>query len=360
VRVLLVTSIDRGGPLEQARVLAAALVRAGHDVGAVCATDAIAERFRQVGVDVKAIPLRHVLDAGQAARIARLARGADVVHAHDRRSSLWVRLSPRPRRGGLRVCTAHGIPEPYHPPPAGPPRPSFRSRLAYGVLDARLYARADAVIVPSRAIADDLMTRLGYPRRKIVVIPNGIELDRVAAQGSGELVGTLSVLEPFKGIDVFLRAAARLAPQRPSLRFAIFGGGGQAEALERLAQELGLADRVARPGFVPATEAFPQLGVYVLSSYWENAPMALLEAMAAKVPVVATEVYGIPEIVDETTGRMVPPGDPARLAEAIAAALDDVPGTAARVRAARRRVEERFSAEANMSAVVRVYERLLS
>ena len=88
--------------------------------------------------------------------------------------------------------------------------------------------------------------------------------------------------------------------------------------------------------------------------------MALLEAMAARVPIVATAVGGVPEIVDETTARLVPPGDPSRLAAAIAEVLDDRAGTTQRVRAARARAEDRFSAEANLRATVGLYERLVA
>jgi glycosyltransferase involved in cell wall biosynthesis len=334
-------------------------VRAGVDVDAVVGTAQLAERYAAAGARVGLIELRHPGDLFGAARLARFARGADVVHAHDRRTGLWVRLGPRPRPSGLRIYTAHGIPFEFHPPPVGRERPGLRATLAYRGLDAGLAPRADATIVPSRALAEDLATRLGYPRERLVVVPNGIPVGP-PPPARGTLVGTLSVHEPFKGLDVFLRAAARLAPDRPALRFALYGTGSQTGELRGLAAGLGLDGRVELPGFRPSAEALGRLGVYVLSSYWENAPMALLEAMAARVPVVATAVHGVPEIVDESTARMVPPGDPAALAGAIAAALDDAEGTAVRVAAARERVERQFSAAANGQAILALYERLLA
>jgi glycosyltransferase involved in cell wall biosynthesis len=358
VRVVLATSLPHGGPVEQALVLAGALVALGVDVDAVVATPELAERFGSAGARVALIGLRSPADAAGAARLARFARGADVVHAHDRRTGLWVRLGPRPRRGGLRVYTAHGIPFEFHPPPVGSERPGLRALVAYRGLDAALSRRSDATIVPSQALADDLATRLGYPRDQLVVVPNGIRIGP-PVDPRGQLVGTLSVHERFKGLDVFARAAAVLARERPELRFALFGAGSQTGDLRELVDGLGIGDRTAFPGFRPAEEAFAQLGVYVLSSYWENAPMALLEAMAAGVPIVATGVHGVPEIVDESTARMVAPGDPEALASAVAATLDDAEGTARRTAAARRRVGERFSAEANARAILALYERLL-
>jgi glycosyltransferase involved in cell wall biosynthesis len=111
---------------------------------------------------------------------------------------------------------------------------------------------------------------------------------------------------------------------------------------------------------VPAPDALEKLRVYVLSSYWENAPMALLEAMAMGVPVVASAVLGVPEIVDENVARMIPAGDPDALASAIERACTDTTGTDARVLAARERVQECFTAERNARTTGELYERLLT
>jgi glycosyltransferase involved in cell wall biosynthesis len=265
----------------------------------------------------------------------------------------------------------------------------LRAVVLYRGLDASLCARADTVIVPSRAVAEDLVMRLGYPARKLVVVPNGIELPPFESRtevepgtevgsrtevepgtevgahtrtgpGTGELIGTLSVLEPFKGIDVFLRAAAQLAARHPDWRFVTFGSGSDSERLAALARELGIADRVERPGFVAGGEALRRMGVYVLSSYWENAPMALLEAMAAGVPVVASAVDGVPEIVDHNTAQLVPPGDPSAIAEAIERLRANRTLRDAQVLAARDRVRERFTAERNARTIGELYERLIS
>lgn len=358
MRVVLATSLERGGPVEQAIVLAHGLVRQGARVRAACASEGLAERFAASGAEPEVVPARNWRDAESARRILRLARGAEVVHAHDRRTGLWVRLGPRPRPGGLRVYTAHGIPFEYHPPPVGRERHGLRSLVAYRGLDAGLARRADAVVVPSRAVADDLVRRLGYPRRGIVVIPNGI-VPASAPRARGDLVGTLSVLEPFKGLDVFLRAAALLAARRRELRFVVYGQGSEEERLARLSGELGLSERLTQPGHVPASQALESLGIYVLSSYWENAPMALLEAMDAGVPIVATRVGGVPEILSEATAQLVEAGDPHGLAQAIARLLDEPELREAQVAAARERVRRDFSAEANARATLALYERLL-
>jgi len=359
MRVVLVSTLERGGPMEQSLLLSRGLARAGASVLVTCANAELAERFAVDGVRAAVAPLRHQADGAGAMRVWKLARGADVVHAHDRRAGLWTRIGPRPRHGGIRVYTVHGLPEPYHPPPVGQERPDWRARLLYRELDARLCARADGVVVPSKTVANDLIARLGYPAGKLTVIPNGIELSPLAPAG-GELIGTFSLLEPVKGIDIFLRAAARLAETHPDWHFATFGSGSEASRLETLADELGLNGRVLRPGYVPAGQALPQLRVYVLCSYAENAPLALLEAMATGVPVVASAVGGIPEIVDDSVARIVPAGDPIALARAIEETCADPTETAARARAARARVQERFTAERNARDMASLYERLLA
>lgn len=359
MKVVLVTSIDRGGPIEQARLLAKGLAQEGASVLVTCANEQLAERFAGDGVRAAVAPLRHQADIAGARRVWRLSRGADVVHAHDRRAGLWVRIGPRPRRGGLRIYTSHGIPEPFRPPPVGPERQGWKDILLYRYIDAWLCARVDMVIVPSLAVAEDHVKRLGFPAAKMVVIPNGVELPSFAP-GDGDLIGTFSVLETYKGIDVFLRAAAQLAERHPEWRFATFGSGSQASNLETLAEQLGIADRVERPGFVAGPYALRRLRVYVLSSYWENAPMALLEAMATGVPVVATAVDGVPEIVDDTVARMIPSGDPEALASAVEELCDNAELRERLVRAARERVQERFTAARNSQAIAALYERLLA
>jgi glycosyltransferase involved in cell wall biosynthesis len=358
VRVVLVSSLERGGPVEQGLVLAQGLTERGVGVRMACATAAVAERAAAAGAEPAVIPLAHPLDARGAGAVRRFARGADVVHGLDRRSGLWARVAA-PRRPCRRVYTIHGLPDEYLPPPAGQARPGPRAVLAYRWVDPLLARRADALVVPSRAVAALLASRLRFPAERIHVIPNGVA-HRADGGAAGELVGTLSVLHPVKGLDVFLRAAARLADDRPELRFGLYGAGPEGPGLERLAAELGLNGRLEAPGHVPAAEALARLRVFVLSSYMENAPMALLEAMASGIPVVATAVGGVPEIVSDGTAQLVPPGDEAALAEAVGRLLDDPALAHRQAEAARRLVEERFSAAANAEAMLALYERLVA
>jgi glycosyltransferase involved in cell wall biosynthesis len=352
MKVGLVSTLARGGPVEHTVTLAAGLAERGVDVRATCASADVAARLAAAGARATVIPLRHQLDAGGALRIRRALAGVDVVHAQDRRAGLWTRLLPP--AGAARVYTVHGLPEPYLPPPAGSVRPSLRARIAYRGVDALLARQADAVITVSHAVERELVTRLGWPAERITVIPNGVDLGAPPVP-RGELVGTLTSFDPVKGLDVLLDAATAL----PQARLALFGEGDSA-ALRKRARSLGLDGRVSFPGHVRARDALARMAVFVLSSYMENAPLALLEAMAAGVPVVATRVGGVPELVPEGTGLLVPPGDPAALAAAIGRLLDDPELARAQAEAARQHAEAGGGAAAMVDRTLALYKGLLA
>jgi glycosyltransferase involved in cell wall biosynthesis len=356
MRVALVTSLTHGGPLDHSVTLAGALTRAGVDVTAVCSGDRAAERFRACGATAFVVPLRHQLDAVAAVRIRRLTGRCDVVHAQDRRSGLWTRLPPHARGAPPTVYTFHGLPDPYLPEEIAT-QPSLRDRLAYERLDPALARRSAAVVVPSRFMAGVLTERLRFPVEKLAVIPNGVEPGTVS--GGGDLVGTVSVLEPVKGLDVFVRAAAELKQNIPDAGFVCFGEGSSGAGLASLASSLGLDGHMRFPGHVPAARAFESLRVFVLSSWMENAPLALMQAMSAGIPVVATRVGGVPEIA-EGVAELVPAGDASALAASMRRLIGDPVHAAQLADAARARVETDFSAERTAREHLLLYERLLS
>ncbi|HJZ35432.1 MAG TPA: glycosyltransferase family 4 protein [Solirubrobacterales bacterium] len=351
MKVLLATSLRRGGPIEHALTLARALGQAGVEVEASCADPELAARFAAAGATPHVLPLERTADPGGARRLADLARGADVVHAQDRRTGLLTRVW-RPD-GTPRVYTVHGLPDPYLPIPANRGRrPGLRNQLAYRGLDAWLARRSDALVVASHALAEQLRRRLGFPAARIEVIPNGVE--PVPATEGGELVASISVLEPVKGLDAFVGAAAELGGA--GARFAIFGSGPADGELRSLADDLGAP--VEFPGHVPADELLPLLRIFVLTSWFENCPMALLEAMMAGVPAVVTAVGGVPELVGDTA-LMVAPGDPAALAAALRRLLGD-PALAAHLGGrARERALAHFTAARNADRLIDLYERVI-
>jgi glycosyltransferase involved in cell wall biosynthesis len=290
------------------------------------------------------LPLARPFDPAGAVRVHRFVKGADVVHTHDRRSGLWMRLGPG--AGALRVHTVHGLPEPY----LTDEPPGLRARVAYRGLERALGWRTDVLVTPSQAMARLLTERLGYDLESLAIVPNGVDVPPQPLP-RGDLVGSLSLLEPVKGLDVLIDAVPRVLARRPQTRFALFGTGSlEAELRARAA---GLP--VDFPGFVASAQALPQLAVLALPSRMENSPLALLEALAAGIPVVASRVGGIAEIVSPGAAALVPPEDVEALATAILELLESPRLAAERARAGRAAVLER-SAERTAARMLTLYE----
>jgi glycosyltransferase involved in cell wall biosynthesis len=261
---------------------------------------------------------------------------------------------------------------------------SIRDRAAYLTPMQKRVQRfvcrfADCVLVNAEAVKDWL-TSEGYNPAKIVVIPNGVELDRFSERPDPErvrhdlgiapgapLVMVVSRLTRQKGLEQFLEAAKMLAPRFPAARFVIVGYANPAEqeyedGLKALTARLGLADRVIFTGLrqdVPALLAAAT--VSVMPSLNEALSNVLLESMAAGAPTVATRVGGTPEaIVDEVTGLLVEPGDASAIAKAVATLLQQ-PALARRLGdAARKAIVDRYSVEKMVRATESLYLDLLA
>ncbi|MBN1770173.1 MAG: glycosyltransferase [Deltaproteobacteria bacterium] len=162
------------------------------------------------------------------------------------------------------------------------------------------------------------------------------------------LVGIAGRFYDVKGMDVFVRAAARIAAREPAARFFMLGDdrGAYGDSIHALVRELGLADRVVFTGFVDDMHAaLAELDVVVVPSRRECAPLVIFESMALGKPVVASDVHGIPELVDRgRTGLLVPVDDDAAVAAAVLELLADPARRRRMGEAARERVRERFDA----------------
>ena len=229
------------------------------------------------------------------------------------------------------------------------------------------------MLVNAAAIRDTLIDQ-GYRPDNIVAIPNGIITAQPSAQESGarlraelglpasaQVVIVFSRLNRMKGIEYFLEASVSVSRRFPDARFVIAGDGNNRHELEEYAAHLGVASKTVFTGFrTDLPDILQEAAVSVLPSLSEGLSNSLLESMAAGLPVVATNVGGNPEIVDdEVSGLLVPPRDSAALATAMARILED-PALAGRFgRAGRRRVHEVFSMERSVDSVERLYRRLI-
>jgi glycosyltransferase involved in cell wall biosynthesis len=214
-------------------------------------------------------------------------------------------------------------------------------------------AGAGAVVTVSDFNVAHLSQRLNVPIRRV---PNGI---RIAARGVGPdasgPVLCVARLVPKKGIDVLIEATALLASHDSELHVQIIGGGQLADDLQRLANRLGVGDRVAFAGPCPwpaVEDAYRRCSMVVLpcrvdaDGDRDGLPTVLLEALARALPVVSTDLVGIPEVVtDGQTGLLVAPNDPVALAAAIARLRADTELASRLGRAGRALVAERFDPE---------------
>ena len=227
------------------------------------------------------------------------------------------------------------------------------------------------VIAVSQA-AKALLVGAGVPPGRVRVIYNGIEpryfedqteaarriRQELGIAADAPVVGMIARLSPEKGHDVFLQVAREVAARRPDARFLVVGAGPLSAELQQLSAALGLAEQVIFTGARRDVTALNHvIDVFLLPSREEALPLAVLEAMAAERPVVATAVGGVPEVVvDGETGFLCQPGERAPLARAVLALLERPELRAALGRRGRRRAASRFGVERMVQETARYYQ----
>jgi glycosyltransferase involved in cell wall biosynthesis len=204
------------------------------------------------------------------------------------------------------------------------------------------------------------------PARKLCVVDNGIDLTRFLsitprAADATVTFGTVGRLDPVKDHATLLNAFAMLRARWPSVRLRILGDGPIRADLERLAHSLGIDDSVRFEGFsLDTARFFASIDAYVISSRSEGLPLTLLEAMSASLPIVATSVGGIPDVLRKAgNDRLAMPEDPTRLAAAMEKVLL-LPDRTEVGRQNRRTAAEHYSAERMTADYRKLYAMLLA
>jgi glycosyltransferase involved in cell wall biosynthesis len=383
----IITRLDRGGSAQNTMLTAIGhdrsrftpIVVAGRagrwdDQGGDQATAENCRRLDQAGIRWHLIPslgraINPVKDLAAFFTMIRLLRHERpvVVHTHTSKAGVLGRVAAWLTGAPVVVHTPHGHVYYGH----------FRavpSRL-FLEIERALAQVTTWLIALTEAERDEHLT-LGVGRAdRFAVVPSGIDLDRYrhAAGAVGRrppgfdcppdaiVVGSVGWLTPVKGHGVLIHALARLKPAHPRLYVVIAGSGGLHHELTALADRLGLREAVRLLGERPdIPDCLAAMDLYIHPSLNEGMGRALIEAMAAGRPVVASRVGGIPAIVtDRQTGLLVPPSDP----EALASAIDELlrrPEWAKELGAAAcASIGPRFAVQAMVKAVEAVYDQAL-
>jgi glycosyltransferase involved in cell wall biosynthesis len=352
------TSGEAAGGQVVALQLARAARAAGHECAFVAPDDGpFLEQARAEGFATHRVELGRLFRLDGALRLALLLRRerADVLHTHTPLvATILGRMSGRLAR--VPVVSHVHIENHF------PPRP-LQAAL-YRWLD-NVTARSSAALVTVSHATKEALERQGYPRGRIAVVYNGVapasaEPATLDLPAGRKVVGEIARLAEVKGQRTLVRACAELDVSVVLVGADLEQGGAYRRLLEREAAALGMADRVTFTGYrADASALLRAFDVLALPSTIEGLPLVVLEAMAAGVPVVATPVGGVGELVrDGETGLLVPPEDPEALAAALRRLLDE-PETAQRLaEAARAQVAERFSERVMCERVLAVYEDL--
>lgn len=320
-----------------------------------------AERFHR-GLDARGIPWRRVpcgLDVSPrlAASVVSAVRAErpDLVHTHMVHGDVYGSIAAHALRLPF-VSTRHN---------------DDRYLLGpYRFVDRAFMAGVGAIVAISDAVRE-FHVRAGLPEQKLLTIHYGLddlpsepsELTPVEAgvPPDAPLVLAIGRLIEQKDHATLLDAFARVRQEHADARLAILGWGPLEAATKTRAGKLGLADAVLLPGRVEPAAWLERADVFAHTSRWEGFGIVLLEAMLAGLPVVATRVSAVPEIVaDGTTGLLVPPGDAHAVASALSGLLADPARRSELGEAGRRRAHEEFSVARMADRTLAVYESILS
>jgi glycosyltransferase involved in cell wall biosynthesis len=323
----------------------------------------VADELRARGIPVASLQLGRLYAPRGLAGLVRLAKrlralGVDILHTYLVSANVYGTLAGRMAGVPALITTRRDT--------------GFSRNWRLGLVERWLInPHVDRVVAVSPAVAARTRREHGLTPDRVVTIENGVDLEswdprrhrreesrrdwRLAPEDVA--VGVVAHLSPIKGHQDFLRAAARIAGRVPQTRFFLIGDGPLRASLTALAAASGIGDRVVFTGERDDVgRLLAMLDLVVVPSHTEGMSNALLEAMAMARPVLATDVGGNPDVVEDgRTGQLVPPGDAAALAAAMLELIESPEAAAEMGRAARRAVAERFSLERMVSRYEQLY-----
>jgi glycosyltransferase involved in cell wall biosynthesis len=348
------SSLGWGG--QEIRVLTEArgVARRGHEVAIAAPREArIFAEAPGYGVEIVALPIaRKGLEGLTSMRSFLAKRAFDVVNTHSSTDSWLATVACATLAGSPPIVRTRHISSPL-------PR-NFATRWLYG--------RAERIVTTGERLRLQVIEETGALRERVISIPTGIDLTRfrpgerdaarqtLALPVHAAIVGIVATLRSWKGHRYLFEAIAGI--DRPGLLLVVVGDGPVREALERLAMDLGIRERVRMVGnqrdVAPWMNAFD---IFCLPSYAnEGVPQALAQAMACGLPLVTTPVGSIAELVDDgRTGVIVPAADASALTGALIALLDDPARRRALGEAAAQEARARLGEDAMVDAMLAVF-----
>ncbi len=336
-------------------------IERGHRVGLVvdsmtggARADAIlAELAPRLALGLERVPITRELNPRDVYALWRIsgrigAIAPDVLHGHGAKGAALARLTPS-APDAIRAYTPHGGSLVYCP---GTLTGGF-----YRSLERILNPLTDLFLFESSYIAELYRTVIGRPRAMVRVVRNGIaeiEFEPATPEPDATDIVCVGELRPVKAIDVLIEALAILQHSGRRVTATIAGEGPEAAKLQAQTNRLGLTDQIRFIGHCPARKAFTLGRMLVIPSRAESLPYVVLEAAAAGLPIIATDVGGVREIFGPRSTQLVPPDDIAALIGAITAALDDPQRLRSGAQALMARVRNEFSVrtmvECNLAA----------
>ncbi len=279
------------------------------------------KRFRDAGVTLVDLSRKGKPSVGAVNHLVReiRARKVDIVHTHLVRAGIAGKLAAAVSRVPV-VTTRHYT------------RDAKSRRWDFVAEDVLTRLLADRVIAIGESVFDTIREQNVCDHEKVVLHRNAIDVASYAHQDRHErttnlVIGTVGRLHPAKAHEVFLDALAMVRRNHPEVTGVIVGGGERLGVLKEYTEQRDLADAVTFTGPVDSDAVrdwLHRFDIFVLPSDWEGLPISLIEAAAASLPVVATDVGGCPEVVrDGETGFLVPPRDPKAMADAISRLVID-------------------------------------
>ncbi|HWJ11511.1 MAG TPA: glycosyltransferase family 4 protein [Nocardioides sp.] len=372
MRILQIITQGRGGPVDHAVDVAVELARQGHQSHLLGPAGPRLTGAAAHGVEVHAVEVASKADVRGLRAVHGVVRRVrpDVLHLQDRRAGLLGR-GVAAATSTPSAYTLHGVPDQLAGLVPGnltiaPARPLDRTRY---LTVERLLARTprSTVVVPCEALADYARDRVGVPASRVRVVPNGVDRrwteapPRGGSSGSGDPVLQvlwLGLMQPVKRVPDLVAAVDRVA----GVRLTLVGDGPQRPRIEAAVAAAAHPERIVLAGYHDDPASFlATADLLALPSAAEACPMVLLQAIAAGLPVIASRVGGVPELVrDGVDGLLYDAADVHQLAAALATLVADPARRLSMGASARARVLDRFGLDHTTAALCEIYQELAS